>query len=228
MKKKISPVIILIIVLLMITFILVQLSVFGFFSNKVEVKNNTSDDHGIIPRQESEAGMYRGLKKGADVPKASTVKSNRNSYQFYNNRAYMGAPPTIPHSVSEVSKDGGFENCLQCHASGSYSVKLKAYAPITPHPEYTSCRQCHVPTLTKKLFKPTKWEKIAAFKKGRRHLPGSPPVIPHSLQLRENCMSCHFGDGAVEQIKISHPERTNCRQCHVESNTVEIFEREKQ
>jgi cytochrome c-type protein NapB len=227
MKRKIAPSIIFIIVLLMVTFVLVQLSVFGFFSNEPVVTEVINEHHGLIPRQETEAGMYRNLHSDAEIPQASTKKSKRYAKTFYKNRAYMGAPPRIPHSVNEVMTDGGFEDCLQCHLKGSYSIDMKAYAPIAPHPEYTNCRQCHVPQLTKKLFKKTNWEKVAPFKQGRQHLPGSPPVIPHSLQLRENCMSCHFGDGAVQQIKVSHPERTNCRQCHVETNTQKIFKREK-
>ena len=79
---------------------------------------------------------------------------------------------------------------------------------------------------TLRLFKPTTWEKSYKVVKGRQHLPGSPPVIPHSLQLRENCMSCHFGEGAMQEIKVTHPERTNCRQCHVQTTTTEKFIRE--
>jgi hypothetical protein len=38
------------------------------------------------------------------------------------------------------------------------------YAPKTPHPDYKSCTQCHVPQTTKKLFKETnfvKWMNIS-------------------------------------------------------------------
>ena len=43
----------------------------------------------------------------------------------------------------------------------------------------------------------------------------SPPPIPHGLQLRENCLSCHSGSGAPKDIATTHPERVNCMQCHV-------------
>ena len=49
---------------------------------------------------------------------------------------------------------------------------------------------------------------------------GSPPAIPHQLQMRENCLSCHAGPSAPKEIRVSHPERINCRQCHVPSNKV--------
>jgi cytochrome c-type protein NapB len=226
MKQKISPTIIGLIFLLMVTLIVVQLSVFGFFeSNPVVVEVETSYP-GLIPRLETEAGMYRGLHNDSPYPTGSKLKSKRRAKQFYKNRAYAGAPPRIPHSVSEVIAEGGFENCLQCHENGSYSIKMKAYAPIAPHPEFINCRQCHVPKKTSGLFKPTEWRKVLKVQSGRRHLPGSPPVIPHSLQLRENCLSCHFGEGALQEIKVSHPERTNCRQCHVETNTMKTFKRD--
>ena len=54
---------------------------------------------------------------------------------------------------------------------------------------------------------------------------GSPPVIPHKLFMRENCLSCHAGPSAPKEIRMSHPERVNCRQCHVPGNTQEEFER---
>ena len=40
-------------------------------------------------------------------------------------------------------------------------------------------------------------------------------MIPHDLQLRGNCLACHAGPAAVEEIRTAHPERTNCRQCHL-------------
>lgn len=226
MKNKISPTIIIIIFLLMVTFLVVQLSVFGFFSNETKVEELKREYPGAIPRQETEAGMYRKLHDNSPLPTRSLLQSKRKAKDFYKNRAYTGAPPRIPHSVAEVISEEGFENCLQCHRDGSYSTKFKAHAPIAPHPEFINCRQCHVPQKTKALFKPTEWKRTATIKKGRRHLPGSPPVIPHSLQLRENCLSCHFGEGAIQELKVSHPERTNCRQCHVESNTNKTFKRE--
>jgi cytochrome c-type protein NapB len=45
----------------------------------------------------------------------------------------------------------------------------------------------------------------------------SPPLIPHDLQLRGNCLACHAGPGGVEEIRSTHPERANCRQCHLPS-----------
>lgn len=227
MKNKLSPQMLGLIIVLMITFIIVQLNIFNFFksSNIVEVKTE-KQFYGLIPRQETEAAMYDRLHdKDSNIPLASKRKSTKRASTHYNNRAFAGAPPRIPHPVSDLLQNGSFENCLQCHQNGSYAIDMQAYAPIVPHPTFVNCRQCHVPKRTSKLFKDTNWKNVFKVVEGRRHLPGSPPVIPHSLQLRENCLSCHLGNGAMEEIKVSHPERTNCRQCHVESNTLEFFSR---
>ncbi|NLL18193.1 MAG: hypothetical protein GX262_04095 [Clostridia bacterium] len=44
-----------------------------------------------------------------------------------------GFPPPIPHDL-EAKTD-----CLVCHREGELGK-----APKTPHPELTTCRQCHV------------------------------------------------------------------------------------
>lgn len=217
------------IVVLMITFIIVQLNIFNFFEDKNLTEQNIAIHYdGIEPRQEAEAAMYDHLHdQREDLPIVSNLKSSKNTRNYYNNRAYAGAPPRIPHTVNDLfSKDNGnFESCLHCHQNGSYSIEMKAYAPIVPHPNFLNCKQCHVPQKTEKLFKSTDWKNTFQVVRAQRHLPGSPPVIPHSLQLRENCLSCHLGNSAMEEIKVTHPERTNCRQCHVETNSMELFSR---
>ncbi len=40
-----------------------------------------------------------------------------------------------------------------------------------------------------------------------------PPTIPHSLQNRTNCISCH--EAEIRPPVTPHPERKNCQQCHV-------------
>lgn len=49
-------------------------------------------------------------------------------------RAYAGAPPTIPHPTAMRS------DCMSCHgAAGVYGLR-------TSHPDRQSCVQCHAPT----------------------------------------------------------------------------------
>jgi len=138
---------------------------------------------------------------------------------YYSNRAFPGAPPRIPHTISNEMTYGG-KNCLQCHQNGGYVPPLNAYAPLTPHPNLVNCRQCHVPVNTMDLFAGSDFPKIQAPPLGFRALKGSPPQIPHTLQLRENCLACHGGPGAPKEIRVSHPERVNCRQCHAEKKNV--------
>lgn len=130
-------------------------------------------------------------------------------------RAYPGAPPRIPHALTEDEwRDA---SCVNCHERGGFASRFGAYTPITPHPAYESCLQCHVPQETSSLFVETGWRTAAWPEVGRRAMEGSPPWIPHTLQLRGNCLACHGGPGAVVEIRTTHPERANCRQCHVPS-----------
>ena len=41
--------------------------------------------------------------------------------------------------------------------------------------------------------------------------------------VRANCVACHSGPAAREEIRTTHPERVRCNQCHVPVETVELF-----
>jgi len=140
---------------------------------------------------------------------------------YYELRQYPGSPPRIPHEVPRsFAKDA--LNCLACHGGGGYIAAQNAYAPVTPHPEYESCLQCHVPQRTKDLFVESDWQSINPPPLGRSELAGSPPPIPHNLQLREDCIACHAGPAAVAEIRVEHASRGNCRQCHVPMPAAEL------
>lgn len=152
------------------------------------------------------------------------VDSPRQLEAYRDRRAYEGAPPIIPHSVIE-GQAFGENSCLQCHASGGYSPQFEAYAPVVPHPELISCRQCHVTLKTTDLFDESDFEGLAPPEIHGAALLGSPPPIPHGLQMRENCLACHAGPAAAAEIRVTHPERVNCRQCHVLIETSEVWTR---
>lgn len=137
----------------------------------------------------------------------------RTLNKYSNNRAYEGAPPTIPHIVLN-EKTIGENACLQCHQNGGFVAQFNAYAPVTPHPELINCKQCHVPVKLNTLFKESTFSGLAMPEIHNQALLGSPPVIPHALQMRENCLACHAGPAAAKEIRVTHPERVNCRQCH--------------
>lgn len=138
---------------------------------------------------------------------------------YYERRAYPGAPPFIPHDLTEASDQMalGAAQCNACHGAGGYVAQLDAYAPVTPHPDYLHCRQCHVAQVAdapQPLARST-WQRPAPPPLGQSAMPGGPPRIPHTLQLRENCVACHGGPAALAPVATDHPERANCRQCHV-------------
>jgi nitrate reductase (cytochrome), electron transfer subunit len=154
-------------------------------------------------------------------------------------RAFPGAPPRIPHGLTQEEFRAG--TCKTCHERGGYSSRFAAYVPVTPHPDMglclqchvgdggitgisqassdpnARCRQCHGPNGPPRAdtdsgldWRTTAWPALPP------RLPhGNPPPIPHDLQLRGNCLTCHAGPAAVAEIRTSHPEWADCRQCHL-------------
>jgi len=165
----------------------------------------------IIP---SEEGVFKRSKYAleyVDMPIDKNHERDLNTY--YKNRAFYGAPPSIPHEVAE--RNMGANSCSTCQDNGGFVAKYNAYTPVTPHPEKINCRQCHVPQKTNSVFVATNWSRTKGSTIGNKALLSSPPVIPHQIQLRENCLSCHTGPSAPKEIRTTHPNRINCRQCHV-------------
>lgn len=224
-KEKISILMILILVLLMITFIFVQAVVFDFFELKAVTLNlKETTNWGKLEDIKSSKGMYEVLKSNFNPPNFidRSVKQ-RTLEEFYSLRAYHGAPPVIPHPIAK-SKSLSGDSCLGCHKMGGYTPKFNAYAPVVPHPEKMNCRQCHNPRNQETLFKETEWSQ-KKHTRGFSHLPSSPLVIPHSIQMRENCLSCHSGPAAIKEVRTTHPERINCMQCHVRQRTSNLWEK---
>ncbi|OEK08183.1 cytochrome C [Flavivirga aquatica] len=170
----------------------------------------------LIP---SETGVFTRSKYALDYVNMPVDEQHQRVLKnYYKNRAFHGAPPSIPHPV-EDERNMGDNSCLKCHQNGGFVNKYDAYAPVTPHPEMINCRQCHVPEHTKQLFKETNFYKADPPEVGVNNaLQGSPPVIPHQIQMHENCLACHAGPSAPKEIRVSHPERVNCRQCHASNN----------
>lgn len=172
-----------------------------------------------IPIIPSESGVFERSEYALDYANMPVDEKHQRSLKdYYKNRAFHGAPPSIPHPV-EDDRNMGDNSCLKCHENGGYVDKFKAYTPVAPHPEMINCRQCHVPQQTNSLFKGTNFHKVDAPEEGINNaLVGSPPIIPHQIQMHENCLSCHAGPSAPKEIRVTHPERINCRQCHVPNN----------
>jgi nitrate reductase (cytochrome), electron transfer subunit len=188
----------------------------------------------------SEADVFRtrpGDLAVAPAGERRTTSHPRTLATFRRVRAFPGAPPRIPHGISADEHRG--TTCNACHERGGFSPRFGAYAPVTPHPEYAACQQCHVAdarvvgttradgsasslctqchAMGEVLPPPaaSEWTTRAWPATAQRAMPGSPPRIPHDFHLRGNCVACHAGPGAVAEIRTTHPERANCRQCHL-------------
>ncbi len=138
-------------------------------------------------------------------------------------RAYDGAPPVIPHPRLGAS-------CIECHTATGKEVPQRGFAPANPHvhtaglSEVANCRQCHMFQQTDDLFAQSEFIGLAqTFAGGDRLYPTAPPVIPHRVFMRENCLACHDGPVARPEIRCSHPQRANCRQCHVAHDSKAIW-----
>lgn len=155
-------------------------------------------------------GTYFGLgwlrAQPVAPPSAFQVRAAR--------RAYDGAPPVIPHAPL-----GGA--CVNCHAASAREVPGVGLAPPNPHlktaglSDASRCRQCHVFATTQEVLVASTFEGLDQQpRRGDRLFLGAPPVIPHHIFMREDCLSCHSGQAVREEIRCTHPERIRCLQCH--------------
>jgi nitrate reductase (cytochrome), electron transfer subunit len=127
-------------------------------------------------------------------------------------RAFEGAPPVVPHPILDLN----VQTCRACHATG-----LKAggkTARMASHTYLVNCTQCHVekPPDTPDASAPQ--NAFVGLRPGgyggTRAWAGAPPVMPHSVFMRTNCVSCH-GEHGYDGWRPDHLSRTNCMQCHV-------------
>lgn len=130
------------------------------------------------------------------------------------NRAFNGAPPTIPHPIEQRSDI----SCVACHKEGIKTKTLRI--PRMSHAFLANCTQCHVESNPRHMvaiaFRENEFIGLAAPLEGPRAYRGAPPQIPHSTWMRSDCMSCH-GYAGLQGIRTTHPWRKNCQQCHAPS-----------
>jgi cytochrome c-type protein NapB len=134
------------------------------------------------------------------------------------NRAFNGAPPTIPHPIDEMSA----ASCMACHGTGFNSKTLRISQ--VSHQFLTNCTQCHVENFDQDPDTLSSAENtfvgLPAPTGGPRAFDGAPPMIPHSTWMRFNCTSCHGVNGPFG-IRTTHPWRQNCQQCHAPSSELD-------
>ncbi|MCF6247920.1 MAG: hypothetical protein L3J69_11220 [Desulfobacula sp.] len=172
------------------------------------------------------AKQLYGTYNGTTPAYMEGTSTSRTLAYYYSLRQYPGSPPVVPHEMTDAKKIK--MDCLSCHQRGGFAQEMNRFTPVTPHPQYTYCAQCHMERSDGPLFKGIDWVSVQPPKLGRSELAGSPPPIAHALQMRENCIACHVGPGAVVTIRVEHPMRGNCRQCHVPAQTNTLFSRNPQ
>lgn len=139
-------------------------------------------------------------------------------------RAFDGAPPVIPHDRLGA--------CLACHGEERIEVPGLGLAPKNPHGETPGmgdarCEQCHVFQRTDEVFVASEFEgRPQDLRAGPRAYEGAPAALPHPVFLREDCLACHAGPAAREELRCTHPERTRCLQCHARPGDAPGFMRE--
>jgi cytochrome c-type protein NapB len=146
---------------------------------------------------------------------SASIAVPRSTGERATTRAYDGAPPPIPH-------DATLGACVTCHDEDGTTIDGVGVAPASPHGAAAAsggmqrCRQCHAPSETQGMFVASRFVGLPQGPwRGSRATPGAPPTIPHTLQLRDNCLACHSGSAGRAEIRTSHPQRVRCRQCHV-------------
>ena len=134
------------------------------------------------------------------------------------NRAFNGAPPTIPHAIHQTSAAA----CMVCHGEGARTETLRI--PRMSHQFLANCTQCHVESnpghMPASLFRESSFTGLAAPTGGPRAFAAAPPQIPHSTWMRSDCTSCH-GLAGSHGLRTTHPWRRSCTQCHAPSSKLD-------
>lgn len=179
------------------------------------LRPNASWDQSLSQLRYDRPGIYDAVTRTEEMKQAALADRAAN-------RAYDGAPPTIPHPVEAQSA----ASCLACHGEG-LKVGDRIASKIS-HAHLSNCTQCHVEQAPVGLpFRVEEPENsfIGIYRAGpgERASPGAPPTIPHHTWMRENCASCH---GLVTRagIRTTHPWLTNCTQCHAPSAALDQVE----
>jgi cytochrome c-type protein NapB len=158
----------------------------------------------------------------SDAPAADTPEATENAERDAreNLRAFYTAPPVIPHPDENI----GVNDCATCHQEVRTIGDRTTLR--TPHAQFSSCRQCHVPAAPAFGEPPeelaTSWKGLETPKEGTRAHVVAPPTIPHRVALRDQCLSCHDKNSPFTHLRTSHPERSSCQQCHVAAAPAEF------
>ncbi len=232
---------------LLFAFVVVSVAVAGYFTGlQSPMKASASNSQLLADREARSPGMETGVvpathyREMSDVTKQqhpsaqlARLKSHADPLaeisidlqqkltalqQRETNRAFNGAPPTIPHPIDQRSDAA----CAACHSKGIVTKSLRV--PRMSHQFLANCTQCHVESnpshMAAAVFRENDFAGLEAPTAGPRAFAGAPPQIPHSTWMRSDCLSCH-GTASRFGIRTTHPWRHNCQQCHAPSATMD-------
>lgn len=173
--------------------------------SSANLQSSPLDDQLLRDFQFDRPGIFDPVVRSEPMKLAALADRARN-------RAYDGAPPTVPHPVDPLSS----ASCLSCHGEGL--LVGNRVASRMSHRHLSNCTQCHV---SQQADVPGAGgdEGIAEFVgvyragPGERASAGAPPTIPHHTWMRDNCASCH-GTITRAGTRTTHPWLSNCVQCH--------------
>lgn len=162
-----------------------------------------------------------GLKSNVDPLAEVNISPEQKAFALElreQNRAFNGAPPTVPHAVDQMTAQA----CVVCHTEGAKTETLRI--PKMSHQFLASCNQCHVENspqhMPAAVFRENSFVGLPAPTAGPRAFPLAPPQIPHTTWMRVDCMSCH-GTTGLHGMRSTHPWRQNCQQCHAPSSVLD-------
>ena len=171
-----------------------------------------------VPPEDAAPGLPDPSTSGPVIPPGLKRVSLQ---RWSSNRAFNGAPPTVPHPIDNRSATA----CVACHMQGAVTKTLRI--PRMSHPFMVNCTQCHVAARAPRpvadepgMDVANRFVGLPAPTGGPRAFDRAPPQIPHSTWMRDNCLSCH-GPTGLPGLRTTHPWRQNCQQCHTPSSTLE-------
>ena len=196
------------------------------------VEQSRAAEAGVIPavhysemaatsRKDQQPSQLNSLKSTV-APLAEIKITNQDKLsaleQRARNRAFNGAPPTVPHPIDQQTDAA----CIACHEAGAVTATIRI--PRMSHQFLANCTQCHVEShsrhLPSELASENSFTGLLAPTAGPRAYPGAPPQIPHTTWMRSDCMSCHGYEGR-HGIRTTHPWRSSCLQCHAPAVAME-------
>ncbi|MBI2862650.1 MAG: hypothetical protein HYX89_07510 [Chloroflexi bacterium] len=146
-----------------------------------------------------------------------------SAHKSVNCETCHGAATQHVQKAAQMVVNPSKELCASCHTALASRPKDFPQVNIEEHSRGTACITCHNPhnpSLSKAPVAPQSVSPAPAAPAASSSSPSptvrsGPPLIPHSLEGRSDCLACHNAQGIVP-YPASHAGRTNeiCQGCH--------------